>query len=80
MTPKQFVAKQLELPEHARVIPDRLYMWGNRTEDILMLQKGIAPYNAGDVFLSSVLYEKAAYFRPNKPGNYRYYLNGVFSL
>lgn len=80
MTPKQFVAKQLELPEQSRVIPDRIYMSDNREADIQMLREGRHPYNAGDGFLSDVLYEKAAYFNHNGPGNYKYYPNGVFSI
>lgn len=80
MTPKQFVAKQLELPEHNRVIPDRIYMSDNRTYDIQALRKGHDPYNAGDGFLSEVFYEDAAYFKPDGAGHYKYYPNGVFSI
>lgn len=80
MTPKQFVTKQLELPEDVRVIPDRIYMSDNRTSDIHMLRRGLAPFNAGDGFLADVLYEPAKYFSPNGPGHYKYYPNGVFSI
>ena len=80
MTPKQFVAKQLELPEDIRVIPVRIYMSDNRLGDIQALRKGLDPFNAGDGFLSGVLYERAKYFSPNGPGHYKYYPNGVFSI
>ena len=80
MNTKEFVAKQLEIPEHTRVIPDRIYMCSNRLGIIHALRVGIEPFNAGDVFLASILYEPAPYFRPGRIGNYRYYPNGVFSI
>ena len=79
MTPKQFVARQLKLPEHVRVIPDRIYIRENRTEDLQRLKGGYKPFNANDVFTSAIFYENAAYFSPNGPGCYKYYPNGVFS-
>lgn len=78
MTPKQFVAKQLALPEHLRVIPDRIYMGDNRADDLQSLRKGLNPFNAADVFTADVLYENAKYFSPNGAGYYKYYPNGVF--
>lgn len=79
MTPKQFVARQLELPEHIRVIPDRIYMWENRTDDLRQLKNGYHPYNASDVFTSAVYYENAEYFGTNGAGRHKCYLNGVFN-
>lgn len=80
MTPKQFVAQQLQRPAHARVIPDRIYISDNRSLDIERLRKGKCPYNARDVFISEVYYENAEYFGPNRPGRHKYYPNGVFEL
>ena len=80
MTPKQFVAQQLQLPAHARVIPDRIYMRENHTDDLIMLRRGKRPYNASDMFTSAVYYENEKYFSPNGPGHLKYYPNGVFEL
>lgn len=79
MNTAQFVAKQLALPKPDRVVPDRIYMWGNRADDIQMLREGRGPYNAGDVFKAAVYYENAEYFGPNGAGHYKSYPNGVFS-
>lgn len=78
MNTSDFVAKQLALPEHTRVIPDRIYIWSNRTEDMQMLQEGRFPYNANDVFTAAIYYGNAKYFGPNGAGRHRYYPNGVF--
>ena len=80
MTPKQFVAKQLALPGPDRVIPDRMYMWDNRTDDFQRLREGRFPYNARHVFNPRLYYEDAYYFGPNGPGRHKYYPNGVFSI
>lgn len=80
MTPKQFVDQQLDLPEHARVIPDRIYMAGTRLGIIQVLRVGINPFNAGDAFMASVLYEPASYFRQGGSANHKYYPNGVFNV
>lgn len=80
MTPKQFVARQLELPEPDRIIPDRIYMWENRTDDIETLKEGRNPLNANDAFVSAVYYENAEYFGPSGLGHRKYYPNGVFSI
>lgn len=78
MNTSDFVAKQLALPKPNRVIPDRIYIQNNRTEDMQMLQEGLFPYNANDVFTAEVYYENAAYFGPNGAGRHKYYPNGVF--
>lgn len=78
MTPKQFVAKQLALPAPDRVIPDRMYMWDNRTDDFQRLREGRFPYNANEAFAAAVYYENAEYFGPNGAGYYKRYPNGVF--
>ena len=80
MTPKQFVAMQLALPAPKRVIPDRIYMWDIRIDNLRRLKHGYYPYSASDVFTSDFLYERAEYFGPNEPGHLRYYKNGVFDV
>ena len=80
MTPKQFVAQQLARPEPDRIIPDRIYVWDNRSDDLETLGRGICPYNAADVFIPDVYYENASYFSPNGAGRLRNYPNGVFSV
>lgn len=80
MNTSEFVAKQLALPEPDRVIPDRIYVWENRSDDVETLRRGICPYNASDVFISAVYYENAEYFGPSGPGHHKYYPNGVFSI
>ena len=78
MTPKQFVAMQLALPGPKRVIPDRMYMWDNKTDDLEMLKDGRFPYNTTYMFRSALYYENAEYFGPNGAGYYKRYPNGVF--
>ena len=78
MNTSEFVAKQLALPAPDRVIPDRIYMWNNKTDDLQMLREGRFPYNASEAFMNSVYYENAEYFGPNEAGYYKRYPNGVF--
>ena len=78
MNTSDFVAKQLALPKPNRIIPDRIYMCGDRTDDIQMLREGRLPHNAGAVFTADIYYENAAYFGPNGAGRLRRYPNGVF--
>ena len=78
MNTSDFVAKQLALPKPNRVIPDRIYMRGNRTEDMQMLQEGRFPYNACDSFTPAIFYGNANYFGPIGAGRHKYYPNGVF--
>ena len=78
MNTTEFVAKQLALPEPQRVIPDLVYIWDNRADDLELLRDGRFPYNASEAFRASVYYGNAEYFGPNGAGRHRYYPNGVF--
>ena len=78
MNTAEFVAKQLALPAPERVIPDRMYMWDNRTDDFQRLREGRFPHNARYVFSPGLYYEDAYYFSPNGAGRHKRYPNGVF--